>query len=373
MFFLTMSSVWSFCLFFTFTYLTLLFSLIVYLIPISNYTNTLTVRNSRKTLFYLVSGGELSYFFFLPIFLIFLLNVSWSSSDISSWFGHLIFSSSQGKVIYLVLIMFSLVLIMFLTTTYFSSQEIYDFFITKLNFMYWLTILFFSNSIFTVMFVIEVLSTLIFLLITTSVFSTSFFYKNTALNSGNFLHNTSPYSFLQSLLFFFWVSLISSLNLFVFIILLYTNLVTFDWFLLEVIFYYYTLVSGSLDVAFLGLVWFVIVFSIFLKCGIAPLFIWKPTFFKGISFSTLAFYIVFFYFLIFLFFINFMLTYLHELFFYYSFVVLLFIVLGLLTLFFILCESFFIKTFFAVSSILNSLLVILAMTAVHNLDITFFI
>ena len=60
-----------------------------------------------------------------------------------------------------------------------------------------------SNSIFTLMFVIEVISTLIFLLITTSVFSTTFFYKNINFDTKNFFQNVTPFTFLHSLFFFF--------------------------------------------------------------------------------------------------------------------------------------------------------------------------
>ena len=133
--------------------------------------------------------------------------------------------------------------------------------------------LFTSNSVFTLVFVIEVISTLVFLLITTSVFSTTFFYKNINFDSKNFFQNLVPITFLQSLLFFFWVSLISSLNLFVFIIFIYKSLVTLDWFVIEHIFYYLASVSTFKSLFFIGVSWFFIVFSIFLKCGIAPLFI----------------------------------------------------------------------------------------------------
>ena len=44
-----------------------------------------------------------------------------------------------------------------------------------------------------------------------------------------------------------------------------------------------------------------------------------------------------------------------------------------LNLFFILCESFYIKTFFAVSSILNSLFVMLAIVSNHNIDFIFYL
>lgn len=282
------------------------------------------------------------------------------------------YTNFQSKIIYFILFFFYLVLYIILTNTYFSSNEIYDFVITKFNFLYWLNILFMSNSIFTLMFVIEVISTLIFLLITTSVFSTSFFYKNINFDQKNFFQNLTPFTFLQSLFFFFWISLVSSLNLFVFIIFIYKSLITLDWFLLEHIFYYIVSTSNFKNLFFIGMSWFFIMFSIFLKCGITPMFVWKPTFFKGLSFASLVFYISFFYFFLFLFLVIFLTNYLHTLFYYYFLVNLLFVFLGLINLFFILCESFYIKTFFAVSSILNSLFVMLAIVSNHSESFFFF-
>ena len=92
--------------------------------------------------------------------------------------------------------------------------------ITKFNILYWTVLLYCANSLFSIIFVVEVISTLIFLILTTSTFSTVFFYKNINFDSKNFFQNNVPYVFLQSILFYFWVSLISSLNLFVFLMFL---------------------------------------------------------------------------------------------------------------------------------------------------------
>ena len=372
MFFLNFSNIWSFSFFFILTYITIFMSLLIYLLPIFLSSTNLNSSAKVKNNFYIISTNEVMLFLFIPFLCILFLNMCWSSSDLSIWFGHLIFSSFQSKMVYFIFFMFYLVLYFISSLTYFSSSEIYDFIITKFNFLYWITILFMSNSIFTLMFIIEVISTLIFLLITTSVFSTAFFYKNINFDSKNFFQNLTPFTFLHSLFFFFWISLISSLNLFVFIIFIYKSLITLDWFLLEHIFYYLTNISNFKNLFLIGISWFFIIFSIFLKCGIAPLFIWKPTFFKGLSFTTLIFYISFFYFFLFLFLILFLTNYMHSLFYYYFLINLLFIALGLVNLFFILCESFYIKTFFAISSILNSLFVMLAIVSNHNLDFFFF-
>ena len=373
MFVLTLSNVWSFSFFFLLTYLTLFMSLVIYLLPIVLSSYNLNSSSKLKNNFYIISASETTLFFFTPLFCTFFLNYCWSSADLTIWFGHIMFTSFQSKMLYLIFFVFYIVLYFINATTYFSSNEIYDFIITQFNFLYWITILFMSNSIFTLMFIIEVISTLIFLLITTSVFSTTFFYKNINFDTKNFFQNVTPFTFLHSLFFFFWISLISSLNLFVFIIFIYKTLVTLDWFLIEHIFYYLTNISSVKSLFFIGLVWFFIIFSIFLKCGIAHLFIWKPTFFKGLSFIALIFYISFFYFFLFLFLLIFLTNYMHSLFYYYFLINLLFVALGLLNLFFILCESFYIKTFFAVSSILNSLFVMLAIVSNHNIDFIFYL
>ena len=139
------------------------------------------------------------------------------------------------------------------------------------------------------------------------------------------------------------------------------------------IFLYFINISSYKDIYTLGITWFIILFSIFLKCGIAPFYLWKPTFFKGMSLSALSFYISFFYYFLFLFLIQFLSSYCHEFFYFFSIVSLLLIFLGLFTLIFILCETFFIKTFLAVSSILNSLLVLLCISASHSSDFIFII
>lgn len=354
--------------FFILTYTTLVFSLLIYLIPITSNTSNVVFSSGLRNNFYMISGLEVGLFLFTPLIIFFTINLTFFSPTITAWFGHIIFGSFQSKMLYLVLFIFYLLLLLFLSSSYFSSSEIYDFLIAKLNTYYWVLFLFFSNSLFTVIFVIEVLSTLVFLLITTSVFSTAFFYKNISFDSKIFLQNSTPFSFIQALLFYFWVSLLSSLNLFVFLIFFYNNVLTLDWFLLEHVFTYIVNVSHTKELLVVGLSWFFIIFSIFLKCGIVPLFLWKPTFFKGVSFNLLIFYILFFYFFLFLFFINFLSIYLHSIFYFYSFIILFFVILGLFFLFLILCESFYLKIFFAISSILNSLLVMLSLLSIHNSD-----
>jgi len=368
MFFVSFASLWSFSYFLYITYSMLVLSVIMYLVPAVK-TNVSYSFSKKKIISDVVTGFDIFPVLALPFVTVLLLNLIWSSPEFSAWFGHIIFTSFQYKITYLVTLFFLVVSFIFLSVSYFSSREIYDYLITTFGFWYWILLLFFSNSIFTAIFIIEVLSALIFLLLTTSTFSTTFFYRNLNFSFGGFFQNSTPSTHLTSIIFFFWTSLLASLSLFIFLILFFMKISTFDYYLMEHIFLYLVQISHYRDMSALVIVWFVLMFSIFLKCGIAPLFLWKPTFFKGLPIYTIFFYITFFYFFIFLFFITLLSSYFGDILGLFSVVSMLFVLSGLLTLLFIMCEAYYLKSFMAISSILNSLLVLLALSASHTTDI----
>ena len=323
------------------------------------------------TLFNYLSGFDLLWLLLTPLFLMISVNFTWTSPVISVWFGHLIFSAMQLKMSYLISIFFIFIWVSYCSSFYYSSQEIYDYTIVTYSFFLWTIFLFYSNNIFTVIFFIEVLSALITLLLITSVFSSTYFYNNLSLSTHSYFNQSTPFSFLQTLMFFFWISLISSLNLFLFLILFYLKFLTFDWFTIDSVFYYIVSVSDLKSLFFISLSWFTFMFCIFLKCGLVPFYFWKPMFFKGIPLHALFFYIFFFYFFIFYFFIYFFVIYLSELFYFNMFINLLMLIVGSIFLVFILCESYYIKSFLAMSSILNTLFVFLAMSSYCITDYVF--
>jgi hypothetical protein len=253
---------------------------------------------------------DLTVLFVAPGLLLYLLNFSWISPALTAWFGHLLFTQFQLRVLYLLLGVFVLLWMGYLSTFYYTSQEVYDFTIVLYSFFVWMVFLFYSNNLFTVIFFIEVLSTAISLTIITSVFSSTYFYNNLDLSNHSYFQHSTPFSFLQTLIFFFWISLISSLGLFVFLSLLYLNLLTFDWYTLEYTFYYYTLLGTASTFVTLSLVWLSFLFCLFLKCGLVPFFFWKPIFFKGIPLQALflcpqaRYFFLFLYFSLFFFFFS---------------------------------------------------------------------
>ena len=372
MFFITFSNLWSFSCFFLLSYVLLLISVVLYLLPVLNNFSKYTITKT-KTYFSFINSFSIWPLLCVPFILAILMINLWTSPAISAWFGHIIFSSFQYKIVLFIIVNMIIYLTVFTSVNYFTSREVYDYTIVTFQFTYWIILLFHANTLFTVVFLIEVIGALLFLLIVTSTFATSFFYRNLNLNYGHLFQNVTPYPLLQSILYLFWISLVSSLNLFIFILFFYFKLLTFDWYLIEYIFLYFINISTFKEIFTLSIYWFIILVCLFVKCGIAPLYIWKPTFFKGLPIYTLFFYITFFYFHFFLFVVNFLVVSLSQVFYFYLTITWLFILLGFFTLLFIICESYYLKVFLAISSILNSLLVFLILTAPHYSDVLFYL
>ena len=368
MLFITFANMWSASFFFLISYLLFILSLITYLLPIFQSFTKYTVSKT-KSYFSFINSLDFFWISAVPFILLLALNNFWTGPVSSAWFGHILITSFQIKITYLILFTFLIYFLTFTSVSYFTSREIYDFSIVTFHFVYWITFIFFANTIFTVIFIIEVLGALIFLLVITSTFSSTFFYRNLNLNYGHLFQQSTPHTYLQSILYIFWISLVSSLNLFIFLLLFYFKILTLDWYLAEYIFIYFINTNTTKDIITLSLIWFVLLFSIFVKCGLAPLFIWKPTFFKGLPLYTLLFYVTFFYSSFYIFVIHFILACLSEIFYFYIMFFWILILLGLFFLLFIICETYYIKAFLAISSILNSLLVFLALASPHYLDL----
>jgi hypothetical protein len=370
--FLSHSIMWSLSYFFVYTYLIFIMSVLLYLISnLKDYVNTPSLKNFSN--FSFLTGFDLAPLLFTPLILILYVLFTWVSPVVTGWFGHLTFTPFQFKVNFILITFFYLILIAYVSTFYYSSQEVYDFMIVVYNFYLWIMLLFLSNNLFTFIFFMEILSAIITLLLVSSVFSSVYFYNNLSLTLNNYFNTTTPFAFLQTLVFFFWISLIASLNLFVFLILLYLKFLTFDWFLLESIFSY-VIASGNIKgIFYIALGWTNFLFCIFLKCGVVPFYFWKPIFFKGVPLHALLFYIVFYYFTVILFFLHFFIVYLNDLFYFNTAVNLIILVIGLIFLMFIVLESYYVKSFLAISSIINTVFVFLAMTGFNITDFSLFL
>ena len=124
--------------------------------------------------------------------------------------------------------------------------------------------------------------------------SSLYFSNPKDLHSTLYFSSLTPHTFLNTLIFFFWMSLVSSLLLFIFLIFFYTRFLTFDFVLVESILYYIVTVSTVKDILLILLSTFIFILVVFFKSGVVPLYVWKPVFFKGMPLHVLFFYICFF-------------------------------------------------------------------------------
>ena len=368
---LTFSLIWVLSFAGMLFYITLIFSILLYILP--QIKQTTLVEYSSHTKKQCQNNWD-TYIFILTFALMCSVTTFvWSSPSLTTWFGHVVFASFQKKSILVVLIFFFFCLTFFSTCFYTESRVLCDFYLTCLNFCTWVVFLFTSNTLFSVIFFIEILSTLIMLLVTTSsINSNNFSYnKNNTTSSQFCILDTTTYFF--SLFFFFWISLLSSLSLFLFLLFFYIKYFSFDWTLIEFVLLFFSNYSSSNHIFTLFLSWGLLIFCVFLKCGLVPFYFWKPTFFKGLSIVALFFYVFFFYFFIFLFFLSFLLLYFSEIFHALAFIFNVILFIGYFTLLSILCESFHLRLFVAVSSILNTLFIFLLFTSNHVDFFVFFL
>ena len=206
----------------------------------------------------------------------------------------------------------------------------------------WFYFLYGVNNLFTLVFFVEVLAIITFYVLSSHWPSSNLpeFCKSAGTRS-----NYSYYYYIHSLLVLFWVTFLTSVLLFLLIFFMYTRLLTLSpTYLFES-----GLVSSSVILVALVL---------FLKLGVAPLFSWKPLFFKGATLEFLVFYVAFYYFFLLLFFLIFFYNVLPLLFFNFNSYLLVAYVPLLLYLFISIVDISGLKEFLAFSSILNTQFVV---------------
>lgn len=321
--------------------------------------STFSSSSKNSTSFKYVDGHSISpLLYFLPAMLL-LIALTWTGPSVVSGFGHLLFTSFERKMVMFVLVVFILYLLVTLPSLFFSNASSYDFVLTLHHLTTWLSFLFLVSNILSLSFVIEVLTGLITLLLVTS-HSPCYHsgYSGAMDSSPNGSAAPMPSTYLFSLLVFFWTSLVTTLTLFLFLLITYVKFLTVDWSLVTLLADYMISFSVSSEISSLSFTWLLGLLCILLKCAMVPFFLWKPTFFKGMALPTLFYYIFVFYFVLFLFFMNFLMGLFSELLFFNLSFLLLALIASAAILPGILYETLNLKAFFAISSIMNSVIVL---------------
>lgn len=343
--------------FFVFFYLIILSFVLVYL---SN-RFTLKLKNKYSFLGWVTSGDFFYKYLFVTSFMVFLCILSLNGPVSSMWHSHLIVSNLQIKVQVLVLVVFLITVSPYLNSSFFYNQSSYDFLLTVINLFIWISLLFYSSNIFTIIFFLEILSAAVMLTTSASFYYSNLNFKKINYSSNNYLNLNLPYYQTSSLIFFFWTSFLASVSLFFYLLFFIYYFNTLDVFLLEHLFKFILNSPNFSNYVTLMSIWFGFVFCIFLKCGLVPFFVWKPLFFKGLSYLYIYIYTCFYYFFLLIFFLIFFSFYFSYIFSYYIFISLSLLLVGWVIIFSVLFNNTYLKSFFAISSILNTLFVFIVL------------
>jgi hypothetical protein len=306
------------------------------------------------------------------LFCVLLLCVTRYTLTSELWFGHLIISDFSLKFSMLVVFLFIIFFSALGSLTNFYAREIFDFCTVCVQFCLWFTFLFSANSFFCVFFFFEIIATLVFLLLVTSCFSATGNFAQESMASFSYFAAQLPNFYLNSLLFFFWMSMLASIGLFFFSMHFIFWFYSFEWSLLELMFVFQVAEMSSYQFATQAACWLGLILCLFIKCGVAPFFVWKPAFFKGIPLITVFFYTVFYYFFLLTFIFLLLTSYANEIFVTFIYFHLLLVSGGLLITVLVFTEVTHLKPFFAFSSIVNSLFMFAGLVGSSTSDLVVF-
>ena len=288
-----------------------------------------------------------NFFYFLSFFFI-------KNTSSTFWWNHFILTNFNLYVIYYLLILngFFSILMYFISKNNVNFNYEYIFSLFLINIIS--PLIFLANTLFTLLFILECVSCLIFYKFTVSKF---WFSKKKnlqiCLNLSKF-NKLLPKYYINMLFFQYWSTFFSSILIIYSLINLTFLFGTSEWFFLN---YFYKInlnlfYFSKYEIFFLC---FPLYFGIFIKMGVTPLHLYKIEVYKGIPFLSLFFYTTYYFFIyfifIFVFFTKLILTFSIISWFFFFFI----LSCGCLYVFSLFFDIIFIKSFFAYSTIINSL------------------
>lgn len=297
---------------------------------------------------------KVHYIFFINWFLILIFNINFFVFFLKFdfclfWYNHLKLNNFIYYILHLILF---LNFFLFFFVKFYKNTNInynIDYFFSLFNIGLFVSILYFSNTIYSFIFILETISILILYKFSVSrfFFKNNIFYKNTSL-----FENQLPRPYLNLIFFQYWVNFFSSVILFfcVFNILLLSG--TSDWLIINIL----NKISSTLKNDFIYFfIYIIFIIGMFLKIGFTPTHFFKIEVYKGLSLVSILFYTVFYFMSFFLYFILIIFYYntaLKTLIWFFLFI---FIVLGLIYVISLFFDINLVKNFFAYSTIINSL------------------
>lgn len=251
----------------------------------------------------------------------------------------------------------NLILLLIVKQIYYSNVNYsYDYFFALINLSILLPLIFLSNDIFSFFFLLELNSCIIFYKLVVS----KLWYFNLDSNFNKFSKTFSK-NYLNLIFYQFWVTFFSTILIVFFFLNVNFMFGSTNWSLVN----YIIFVDSNTDAIFnnflIILLSLLFLFSFLLKVGVAPFHFFKIEVYKAIPYLSILFYTTF-YLSVFLFFLLYFISNLYVGFFFYVWFLFLFIlVIGAILLITLIFDINLVKSFFAYSTIINTINFIIIM------------
>ena len=246
-----------------------------------------------------------------------------------------------------------------------NSPQSIDFYFSISNLTAFIPLIYYSNTLFTFLFVMEVISALLFYKFVTSKvwFRTP---GSASLIKDNKFVKLIPRQYLNVLFFQFWSNFFSTILIFMSLLIFFLILGSTEWFWLQVVYLISNEVGYSDNNNYFVIILFPLLVGIFFKLGLSPLHLYKIEVYKGLPFITIFFYTTYFFFSLLSFFVYLLVALLGVFSVYWVYFLSALFIVGSVVLTWLLFDVQYIKAFFAYSTVVNVILIFLVVVVYLN-------
>jgi hypothetical protein len=292
----------------------------------------------------------------IPFLMSLLLNIKGPSR--TYWSEHLFLSNYNVYLIFFVFILSFCIIFIFYNIFFQGINLLKEYYFSSFLVLLFFPYLFIINNFFSFLFFLEYINTLILLkLIASRLNKTSITDQNSYFTSKKFI----------SLIFYqFWSTFFSNMLLFYFFVGILCKTGTTCWYLLNLIIFE-TSFSFFTEWGYITLLSLSFILSIFLKLGVSPLHLFKVEVYDGLPFISILFYTTFYVSVFFVYLVYIFSFLCFSIFYYLTVYILYFVSLGFCyTVFNALFNIQLLKTFFALSTVLNVSLFFIVFSVIMN-------
>lgn len=321
-------------------------------------TNHLKITNSSSTQCNVLKTNPnitfVNFYFFL-IFCVFFSTFTIRGKGDVIWYNHFFLNNFAINLLYLfIFVGFTIFFILRTTTTKTNIIKSSDYPFAINNLVLVLPYLFFVNTVFTFLFLLELVSVILLY----KLISSKIWFKNKS--SG--INNNIPQNYINMVFFQYWVTFFST----IFIVYFYINVFylygTSEWFVLQFLNFLDFEVNFT-QLNAIRLLTLIFILSILFKLGITPFHLFKIEVYKGLPFLSIFFYTTYYFIIFFTFFVflysDFLYSFTNQ---YFLFLTLI-LFFGSFYVLALLFDVVFLKAFFTYSTIINTIGFLIAFAA----------